>query len=73
MIKVKKRKVKNAKKISIKKFQRVIICPFDGKRHIDKGKFALIPHKRHLCVITDPKTGKKIKHFFNVNIKSIGV
>ncbi len=61
------------KKDPLKKFKKTIICPIDGTKHIDKGRFGKNPHKKHLCVRKDPKTGKKIKHFFTVSAKSIGV
>lgn len=56
--------------------KRIIICPIDGTRHIDKGKFALKPHKRHLCVRrVKQKNGKfkTVKHFFTVKDASIGI
>ena len=76
MIKVRKqrrRKIKNLKKKTLDDYKHIIICPFDGERHIDTGKFAFTPHKRHLCVRTDSRTGKKVKHFFTVSKKSIGI
>lgn len=69
-------KSKLSDKKSLFKFKRIIICPLDGTRHIDHGKFALKPHKRHLCIRKiRQKNGKIkiIKHFFYVNTKSIGV
>lgn len=50
----------------IEKAKRKIICP-QGFRHIDKGKFAKTPHKKHLCV-----HGKK-KSFFFTKTPTIGV
>ena len=64
---------KKAKIDPLKKFKKIIICPKDGTKHIDKGRFAKNPHKKHLCVRKDPKTGKIVKHFFTVSTKSIGV
>ncbi len=60
------------KKDPLKKYKRMIICPLDGTRHIDHGKFATKPHKKHLCVRKD-EDGKMVKHFFTVKTKSIGV
>ena len=56
--------------------KRIIICPLDGTRHIDKGKFALKPHKSHLCTRrVKQKNGKFkiVKHFFTVKDASIGI
>lgn len=66
-------KVKKRRRDPLARFKRTIICPIDGTRHIDKGIFAIKPHKKHLCVRKDRKTGKEIKHFFTVPHKSIGV
>ncbi len=50
----------------LSKFKKIIICPLDGTRHIDKGRFALTPHSKiihnlcDLCVRKDSKTGKII-------------
>ena len=66
----------NSKKLDLSKFQKTIFCPIDGTKHIDKGRFALKPHKRHLCTRrVKQKNGKFkiVKHFFTVNTKSIGV
>ena len=59
-----------------RKAKRIIICPLDGTRHIDKGRFALKPHKRHLCTRrVKQKNGKFkiVKHFFTVKDASIGI
>ena len=67
-------------KLIRKKYGRVIYCPH-GERHIDKGRFAIKPHKRHLCIhkkrVWDKNkkkyVTKKIKEFFTVKESSIGI
>ena len=54
-----------------KSIKRIIICPLDGTRHIDKGKFAKTPHTRHLC--KRKVRGRVVKHFFTVKTPSIGI
>ena len=68
-------RVKNIKKRRdpLQRYKRIIYCPVDGKRHIDEGRFAKVPHKKHLCVRIDPNTEKLIKHFFTLKKKSIGI
>ena len=70
-IKKKTNKPKFLRKDLKLKFKKIIICTLDGTRHIDKGRFAKNPHKKHLCIRKE--NGKKIKHFFTVSSKSIGV
>lgn len=50
----------------IKSAQTKVICP-DGFRHIDRGRFAKMPHTRHLCV------HNKKKSFFFTKKPSIGI
>lgn len=66
--KVIKRRVKPKKftQSEINSAKTTVICP-EGFRHIDKGRFAKMPHTRHLCV-----HGKK-KSFFFTKKPSIGI
>ena len=51
--------------MKVRKLKVTIFCPFCQGQHIDEGKYAILPHKLHLCF----HCGKK----FKVTKPNIGV
>jgi len=47
------------KKMKVSKIKVTIFCPFCRGQHIDEGKYAIKPHKVHLCF----HCGKKIQSY----------